>query len=192
MKEIICIIGKTSSGKDTLANYIKKVFGIESICSYTTRAKRINETDGVEHYFISDVVADKKLKEENVIAYTKNDDTGIRYFTTLEQMSNDVMVYIINPDGVAYLEDTSGRMDFKLHTIYVDLDEDTILKRAELRGDNMEITRKRLDSEREEFDEYKNSKAWDYYISTDKAQCYVETEINAIMQIILQDTVDKA
>lgn len=53
MLTIIALIGKTSSGKDTVARYIKASYGINQIVSYTTRPMRSHETDGVEHYFVS-------------------------------------------------------------------------------------------------------------------------------------------
>jgi len=43
------LIGKTSSGKDTVARYIKDAYGINQVVSYTTRPKRPCETNGVEH-----------------------------------------------------------------------------------------------------------------------------------------------
>ena len=46
MKTIICIVGKTGTGKDTIAKYLYNKYGIDAICSYTTREKRDYETDG--------------------------------------------------------------------------------------------------------------------------------------------------
>lgn len=192
MKELIGIIGKTSSGKDTLAHYIAKKYGIQAICSYTTRPMREYETEGVQHHFISNKVADEKIKNEHLLAYTYNDLTGVKYFSTVEQIKDDIMVYIINPDGVDWFNKNADSSLVKMTTIYVDLDEEDILKRAELRGDDMNVTNKRLNSEREEFDKFRDSKQWNYYIKTDKPQAYVETEIDGIMKLILSDSVDKA
>ena len=192
MKKLIGIVGKTSSGKDTIAHYISEKFGIKSICSYTTRPMREYEIEGIQHHFISDEVADEKLKNEHLLAYTINDLTGIRYFATAEQITDDVMIYIINPDGVDWFSKNADSSIVKMTTIYVDLDEEDILERAKLRGDDMDITAKRLNSEREEFDKFRDSKQWDYYVKTDKPQGYVETEINGIMKLILSDSVDKA
>ena len=191
MKKLIGIVGKTSSGKDTIAHYILEKFGIKSICSYTTRPMREYEIEGVQHHFISDEIADEKINNEHLLAYTDNDLTGIRYFTTAEQIIDDIMVYIINPNGVDWFNKNADSAIVKMITIYVDLDEKDILERAELRGDNMDVTKKRLNSERDEFDKFRDSKQWNYYIKTDKPQAYVETEIDGIMKLILSDSVDK-
>ena len=64
---IIAIVGKTSSGKDSLAKYIKEYYDIPAIVSYTTRPKRESETNGIEHWFISKEEMAELLKIENII-----------------------------------------------------------------------------------------------------------------------------
>lgn len=51
---ILLIIGESGSGKTSAAQYLEKTFGCKSIVSYTNREKRDGETNGVEHYFVSD------------------------------------------------------------------------------------------------------------------------------------------
>jgi guanylate kinase len=45
-------MGKTASGKDTLANKLCERTGLRPVISYTTRERRVNE--GNTHIFISD------------------------------------------------------------------------------------------------------------------------------------------
>ena len=49
---LLCIMGRTASGKDTLANKLCERTGLRQVISYTTRARRVNEGD--THIFISD------------------------------------------------------------------------------------------------------------------------------------------
>ena len=44
-KTIIAVIGKTSSGKDTVAKVLNEKYGIPSVVSMTTRPKREYETN---------------------------------------------------------------------------------------------------------------------------------------------------
>lgn len=189
MKTVIGIVGKTNVAKDTIMKYIRKKWGIQDICSYTTRGMRDYETEGVQHHFLTDEEADEKLKTEHILAYTENEKTGVRYFATEEQLLDGYNLYIINPNGIEYLKKNLG--DVRLVTIYVELQEDIILARAKERGDDMDITTQRLESERDEFDAYRDSKEWDYLICTDKDRCYVETEVDGIMKLIMQESVDK-
>ena len=84
------------------------------IISYTTRPKRDSETEGIEHYFITNEEADNLLKNNNTLAYTKIGH--YRYFTLHDQLKTQ-NVYIIDPTGI---EDTNYRYpEMKKITIYI-------------------------------------------------------------------------
>lgn len=69
MGKIFCLMGKSSSGKDTIFKEINedKDLDLKPIISYTTRPKRINETNGVEYFFINKDELNKFEKENKVI-----------------------------------------------------------------------------------------------------------------------------
>ena len=80
---IICIVGRTASGKDHIGNIISERLNIPMVVSYTTRPKRENEANGREHWFISDETADNMLRNNDcVLGYTKIG--GVRYFGMTE------------------------------------------------------------------------------------------------------------
>lgn len=56
MGKIFCLMGKSSSGKDTIFRELLKeeVLKLKPVISYTTRSMRINEVDGREYYFINE------------------------------------------------------------------------------------------------------------------------------------------
>lgn len=157
---IICVVGKTSSGKDSVAKIAKDLFNLDMVVSYTTRPKRKYETDGVEHYFISKERMKEIKENDTMIAYTINEQTGIEYCATVEAMSSDTMIYIINPNGIEYMKENN--IDFV--SIYVDCSNDKILQRGSLRGDSLMVLTERLSSEIDEFNKYRDSKCYDYII----------------------------
>ena len=55
MGKIFCIIGKSSSGKDTVYKGLlqRRELGLRRIVPYTTRPRREGERDGEEYYFVS-------------------------------------------------------------------------------------------------------------------------------------------
>lgn len=64
---IIAIVGASGSGKTYMAELLRNQLNIPTIVSYTTRQKRLGETNGVEHYFIKDSdIPDKN----DMLAYT--------------------------------------------------------------------------------------------------------------------------
>ena len=69
MGKIFCLMGKSSSGKDTIFKEINndKDLNLKPIISYTTRPKRINETNGVEYFFINKDELNKFEEENKVI-----------------------------------------------------------------------------------------------------------------------------
>ena len=152
---IIAIIGKTSSGKDTATKYLKEKYGLDMVVSHTTRPMRTYETNGKEHWFDTKSEFDAFLKNNKVIAYTKNDMTGIEYAAVLskEELSKN-MVYLINPDGINWMRKNAP--DINILSIYIDLNEEEIINRGIKRGDNIEVLKERLASERDEFNHFRD------------------------------------
>ena len=153
--KLIIPMGKTGTGKDTIARFILDRSFILPIISYTTRPIRNGEVDGREHWFITDeemneIVSDQK----SLLAYTKNKDTGYQYCASLHGLDpNGTYTYIINPS--AYLNMIKTHPDLETVVLFMDLPEYEIKKRTKLRGDKQDAVKKRLDEEREEFDSFK-------------------------------------
>ena len=118
---LICIIGRTGSGKDTFGRYINYKYNILPVVSYTTRPMRDSEKDGVEHYFITEEEYQSQYKDIKKMAYTEIN--GYRYFTTYEQINkckDDKYYYIIDPKGLKYLRENITEEDnIELLVIYV-------------------------------------------------------------------------
>ncbi|MFR8813647.1 MAG: guanylate kinase [Lachnospiraceae bacterium] len=69
MGKIFCIIGKSSTGKDTLYQRIleRKDLQLRQIVSYTTRPIRAGEVDGTEYHFCTHEKKDALLASGKVI-----------------------------------------------------------------------------------------------------------------------------
>lgn len=181
-KSLILIVGKTSSGKDTVAKYIKENRDIPMICSYTTRPMRDYEKDGVEHYFVSERRMNEILQTESVLAYVKFPRTGIQYCSTLEAMTNDTMTYIIDPNGIEWFKINACVKGVDFFSIYVDLDEKEIIRRAKNRGDSIENIKSRLSSEREMMNNFKATKGYDYIIDNSGTYYDLIDSINFVLK----------
>lgn len=165
-KTIIAIVGETCSGKDSLVNrFLQSESGDEfvTVCSHTTRPKRDNETNGVEHYFDSEEEFHKIMEEnpEDILAYTKivkNDGTseGYEYFALLSDLSDEhPNIYIIDPKGIEYLEEKFGSK-INLVTVYIYAGYQTRLERAKTGRSDFETEfNKRVENEHDQFDEFR-------------------------------------
>lgn len=160
---IYCIVGKTSSGKDTIAKHLSKRFHIPLVCSATTRAMRCYETNGKEHWFVTKEEMEKIKASPHVIAYTKMPVTGIEYAATTDMVQGDDMIYIINPDGIRWFK-AHGSKDIPMVSIYVDLSDTLIVDRAMKRGDKLSDIQDRLASENDKMNKFRDNKEYDYFI----------------------------
>ena len=85
MGKIYCLLGKSSSGKDTLFKMLLEESGLslKTIVPYTTRPIRVGEQEGVEYHFVTEETQ-KKLEAEGKIIELRAYDTicGVwKYFT---------------------------------------------------------------------------------------------------------------
>lgn len=166
MKNLILVIGRSGSGKDTLVRYatdaLKDSHKIVSVPSYTDRPIRPTETDGVEHTFLTKEQFDELLEKETMFAYTKIGETGFRYCSTvemLERLDGDTIFYVIDPNGYDYCSNFKDRFNMKV--IYVSTDEEIRKTRANLRNGDSATWAKRTEDENAQFDEFEHDKPWD-------------------------------
>lgn len=162
-KSIILIVGETACGKDTLTKYLKEAHGLRAVCSYTTREKRPSETEGKEHYFITDSKADRILDSEEIVAYTKIGN--FRYFATKSELEKSD-IYIIDPNGIAYLKE--NHPDVIPYIVYVTCDKEIAISHAAKRGDDKDVLSKRIEAEKEQFETFVKNKGYDRIILNNK------------------------
>ena len=141
---MICVVGRTCSGKDsltskailnantTLSNFLIAREDLNTdgpfkpVTSYTTRKMRPEETDGKEHYFITNKEYEEKYKDTLKLAYTEIGQT--KYFVTDEQIKDMleagyIPVYIIDPNGlrnmISILSTVDTQSDLAKRHLYI-------------------------------------------------------------------------
>lgn len=135
MGKIFCLMGKSSSGKDTIFKEINddKDLDLKPIISYTTRPKRINETNGVEYFFINADELNKFEKENKVIEkrvyHTVHGDW---FYGTINDGQVDLnknnYLLITTLEAYKSLRDYFG--DDKVYPFYIDIEDGIRLERA--------------------------------------------------------------
>lgn len=74
MNKIFYIMGKSSSGKDSIYKLLKKKYPeYKTITLYTTRPIRQGETEGVEYHFVTEKEFNKMKEEKKIIEYRTYD-----------------------------------------------------------------------------------------------------------------------
>lgn len=87
MGQIYCIIGKSSTGKDTIYKRLltDESLGLKRIVSYTTRPIRAGEKDGEEYHFVSLEEKDRLVESGKVIEIRHYDTVyGPWYYFTAD------------------------------------------------------------------------------------------------------------
>lgn len=165
---LICIMGRTASGKDTLANKLCERTGLRQIISYTTRERRINEGD--THIFISNEEYRELEDSGKIAAFTQIG--SYKYCCTVDQLYENE-IYVIDPIGVRNLKELK-LPNLRIVTVYVNTPDDIRKDRAlNKRCDDRLVFAKRDMAERDQFRTMLRNADFDYSISNiDVAKAY--------------------
>ncbi len=133
MGKIFCVMGKSSSGKDTLYQMLKKELEFDSIVPYTTRPIREGETNGVEYHFVTEEEV-AELEEAGKIIELRAYNTvhGIwKYFTADDaQIDLEHRNYLMIGTVEAYQKLKAYYGEEHLVPIYIEIDDGIRLQRA--------------------------------------------------------------
>ena len=146
---MIILLGKTCSGKTTIAEQLCKK-GYTKLVTYTSRPSRPGETDGVSYHFISREDFEEWLSHgffaEHTSYQTPSGETW--YYGTAMQDVTDDKIAVVNMDGLRVFKNLPGirPIAFLLHA-----SDETILSRLEARGDDPETAKKRLEKDTQDF-----------------------------------------
>ncbi len=135
MGKIVCLMGKSSTGKDTIYKRLlaQEDLGLKRIVPYTTRPMRAGEQEGVEYHF-TDEAGFQKLKEEGKIIEDRAYDTvhGLwRYFTVADSSVNlSRNSYCIIGTLEAYVQIRKFFGEEQVLPVLIELDDGERLQRA--------------------------------------------------------------
>ena len=135
MGKIVCLMGRSSSGKDTIYKKLleQNQVILEPIVPYTTRPIRAGETDGVEYYFTDEAGFQELLAQGNIIEdRVYNTCLGMwRYFTVADE-GIDLLhhSYVMIGTLEAYTQMQQFYGADKVMPLMIELDGGELLQRA--------------------------------------------------------------
>ena len=155
-KPLFLFVGKSASGKTTIADILEKNYGYKQVSSYTTRLPRYDGEIG--HVFVTDDEFDN-IAVEDIVAYTEYN--GYRYGTTAEQLDK-CSVYVVDVPGVETLLQ-NYKSNRRISIIYFDTTVFTRINRMLDRGDSdVRIISRLLEDEKSDWYKQLDSLAWRY------------------------------
>lgn len=135
MAKIFYLMGKSSSGKDTIYKKLiqKESLGLHNIVLYTTRPIRAGEKDGVEYHFVSEEEM-YQIQEQGRIIELRTYDTCLgrwHYFTADDKNINlDTDNYIMIGTIESFRKTKEYYGDERVIPIMICLDDGIRLQRA--------------------------------------------------------------
>lgn len=137
----ICLVGKSCSGKDTVARELVKL-GYGKILTYTTRPQRPSELDGVDYHFITENEFKDMIKNKEFLEWRSyQTEEGIWYYgSRLSDFYdyNRKKVVILTPDGLERLNDLFD----SYISIYLTVKNSILKKRMKKRPNKKESKRR--------------------------------------------------
>ena len=135
MGKIVCLMGKRSSGKDTIYKKLlhQQEIQLKTIVPYTTRPIRDGEEEGVEYHFTDEEGYQGLLKQGSIIeARAYNTFYGVwRYFTVADdtiKLESDSYILIGTLEAYSQIQKFYG-VD-KVVPVMIELDDGVRLQRA--------------------------------------------------------------
>ena len=135
MGKIVCLMGRSSSGKDTIYKKLleQNKVALQPIVPYTTRPIRAGEKEGVEYHFTDEAGFQRLMDEGNIIeARVYHTYLGLwRYFTVADKGINlENGSYIMITTLEAYEQICRFYGTDKVLPVMIELDEGILLQRA--------------------------------------------------------------
>lgn len=135
MGKIVCLMGKSSSGKDTIYKRLlaQKNVPLKTIVPYTTRPIRAGEQDGVEYHFTDEEGFQRFLRQGSVIEARAYDTCyGVwRYFTVADaEIDLSAHSYVLIGTLEAYDQLRGFYGADKVLPVMIELDDGVRLQRA--------------------------------------------------------------
>lgn len=157
---LLCVIGRTASGKDSLVNKFCERTGAKQLISYATRARRNGEGD--THIFVTKDEYETMLANNQVAVDTNI--AGNYYWSTINQLY-ETDVYIVDYIGLKKMRELN-LPNIRLVSVFINTPDAVREHRAlSKRGDDKSKFRMRDIDERQQFRDMLKNADFDYAIS---------------------------
>lgn len=177
---LVILSGVSGAGKDTIKKeLLKRMEDITTLPSYTSRAMREGEAEGVQYYFISKEQFEEKIRQNDFYEYDLHHGN---YYGTSRELMNEkikqgkIIVKDIEVNGTENLIKLLAN-DTRIVTIFLKVEKEELKRRLIERGDSIqdiEVRLSRLDYEESKL------KLYDYVLKNDELEKTVQTIITII------------
>lgn len=150
---LVILVGKTCSGKSTIAKKLYKNYGIKQIVTYTTRPPRKGEIQDISYHFISEEDFQTKIQNDFFAEYKTYDTANGKWFygTAKEDVlgTSEDHILILTPAGFKDVKKMLPNGSYVV--LYIYANNSTIRWRLKQRGDSKAEADRRILADNEDF-----------------------------------------
>ena len=158
---MIILIGPSASGKTVAAKNLQEKYNLKKAITTTTRKMRINETDGVDYFFLTRKEFLKEKKNDKFVETTLYNNN---FYGCRKDQVDDNKIIILDPNGLhSFLKLNNPR----IVSFFIKCDENIRKERMIARGDDITSVNERLENNQIEFSDEKISHI-DFVIHSDE------------------------
>jgi len=161
---LIILVGKTCSGKSTVANLLEELHGITRIRTYTTRPKREGEDKEYNYLTPAEFL---QLRGADFFFETTSYNVAsgdVWYYGTSKQGLCDDCCIVMNPEGMQKIRHMVGD-EINPIIIYLNVTEGVAWDRLRKRGQDSDEALRRIKADKADFQNIDSY--YDYAITTD-------------------------
>ena len=138
---MLILVGPSASGKTQIVKILREQYGLNKMVTYTSRAMRPGEIEGVDYFFLSKEEFEKRISEGFFIEHVVYN--GNYYGTSKEGLDSDKVV-ILEPTGLKHYLEVAKDL---VKICYLRCPKEIRYQRMVVRGDSEEVINKRIDSD---------------------------------------------
>lgn len=180
---IICLVGESASGKSTIERILCDQHEYTKIVSYTTRAPREGEQNGVDYWFVSDDCFNSMMNKEEFAEHAEYN--GWKYGIAKKDCGKSNVV-VVTPHGLRMLK----KLFDDIISVYIDVPRRDRLIKILQRGDDVDESIRRNLSDIGMFDGIKDEV--DFVVCNDEYKInpeYIAFDIDRRAKALLKERI---
>lgn len=169
-KTVLLLIGRSGSGKSYLERKLCQLYPtvFNRVVSFTTRAKRENEVDGVDYLFITTEKYRELKQKGSVIQEVRFAGNVYGSLYQSYTVPQPYLTLVCTPQIVSFLPFLQKLFpNYKIVTVYFNISDERIYRNMLKRGDDEQTITKRLEHDDIKEDFEKSSLTADYVVTDD-------------------------